>query len=193
MVAAGEALAADAGLEVVDVDVRMPRRSASAGPWATSPGCATTSATCWPDCEDDLTKEIAFGLELAEQVVDLATCGEGRGGPHPAANEAMAAVFDQVDFVICATNPDVAFPAEIVANTRVGGTRRSSLENNGALTIPDNISGNPSLSMPVEPLDGLPVGMQVIGRHHDDALLLDLGAIVEAGCPWPLVAPGAPV
>ena len=47
--------------------------------------------------------------------------------------------------------------------------------------------------IPVEPLDGLPVGMQVIGRHHEDALLLDLAAVVERECPWPLVAPGAPV
>ena len=41
--------------------------------------------------------------------------------------------------------------------------------------------------------DGLPVGMQLIGRHHDDALLLDLARVVERERPWPLVAPGAPV
>jgi Asp-tRNA(Asn)/Glu-tRNA(Gln) amidotransferase A subunit family amidase len=40
---------------------------------------------------------------------------------------------------------------------------------------------------------GLPVGMQIIGRHHDDALLLDLAGVVERERPWPLVAPGAPV
>jgi len=66
------------------------------------------------------------------------------------------------------------------------------MANNGALTIPANISGNPAVSIPVEPLDGLPVGMQVIGRHHEDALLLDLALVVERSAPWPLVAPGAP-
>jgi hypothetical protein len=35
--------------------------------------------------------------------------------------------------------------------------------------------------------------MQVMGRHHEDALLLDLALVVERTCPWPLVAPGAPV
>jgi Asp-tRNA(Asn)/Glu-tRNA(Gln) amidotransferase A subunit family amidase len=40
---------------------------------------------------------------------------------------------------------------------------------------------------------GLPVGMQLIGRHHDDALLLDLARVVERERPWPLVAPGAPI
>jgi Asp-tRNA(Asn)/Glu-tRNA(Gln) amidotransferase A subunit family amidase len=35
--------------------------------------------------------------------------------------------------------------------------------------------------------------MQIIGRHHEDALLLDLARVVEAERPWPLVAPNAPV
>jgi len=104
----------------------------------------------------------------------------------------MAALFDQVDFVISATNPDVAYPAEVMANTRVG-TQKVGLENNGALTIPANIYGNPAISIPVAPFEGLPVGMQVMGRHHEDALLLDLALIAERSCPWPLVAPGAPI
>ncbi len=56
-----------------------------------------------------------------------------------------------------------------------------------------NIVGNPAVSIPIEPLDGLPVGMQIIGRHHEDQLLLDLAAVVERERPWPLVAPGSPI
>lgn len=58
--------------------------------------------------------------------------------------------------------------------------------NNGALTIPANITGNPAVSIPIEPFQGLPVGMQVIGRHHQDQLLLDLALVAERTCPWPL-------
>jgi len=47
--------------------------------------------------------------------------------------------------------------------------------------------------VPIEQLDDLPVGMQIIGRHHEDQLLLDLAAIVERERPWPLVAPASPV
>lgn len=63
----------------------------------------------------------------------------------------------------------------------------------GALTIPANITGNPAVSVPVNQVDGLPIGMQIIGRHHEDALLFDLARIVERERPWPLVAPGGPL
>ena len=109
-----------------------------------------------------------------------------------AANEAVAAAFDQVDFIISATNPDVAFEADCYLNQQVGG-QRVGPENNGALTIPANIVGNPAISVPIEPLDGLPVGMQIIGRHHEDQLLLDLAHVVERERPWPIVAPGSPI
>ncbi len=59
----------------------------------------------------------------------------------------------------------------------------------GALTIPANISGNPAVSIPVGSVDGLPIGMQVIGRHHEDALLFDVARAVERDRPWPLLAP----
>jgi Asp-tRNA(Asn)/Glu-tRNA(Gln) amidotransferase A subunit family amidase len=105
----------------------------------------------------------------------------------------MADVFDQVDFVFSSTNPDVAFPADVGMNTRVGD-RKVGPENNGALTIPANVVGNPAISIPcAAPVDGLPVGLQVMGRHHEDALLLDLALVAERTCPWPLVAPGAPL
>ncbi len=188
VVAAGEALARDAGLTVVEVDVRLPALDVA---WALGNlvGLKMELGELWPACRDDLTKEIAFGLEMAEQLVDLASSARSEAA-RTMANEALADVFDQVDLVICATNPDVAFPAHITANTRVAG-QKVELGNNGALTIPANVSGNPAISIPVEPLDGLPVGMQIIGRHHQDALLLDLGLLVERTSPWPLTAPAA--
>jgi len=34
--------------------------------------------------------------------------------------------------------------------------------------------------------------MQIIGRHHEEQLLLDLAVVAERERPWPLVAPGSP-
>ncbi|MCU1454077.1 MAG: amidase, Asp-tRNAAsn/Glu-tRNAGln amidotransferase subunit [Acidimicrobiales bacterium] len=187
VVAAAEALARDAGLVVVDLDVQLPGLDLT---WALAnlAGLKIELGDHWPDCKDELTLEIAFGMTMAEQMVNLDTVARGEQA-RTAANEAMADVFDQVDFVMCATNPDVAFPAEVYLNTRVGDAQVEA-GNNGALTIPANISGNPAVSIPVEPFEGLPVGLQIMGKHHQDALLLDLAAVVERERPWPLVAPG---
>ena len=74
------------------------------------------------------------------------------------------------------------------------GTRGSpALLEMGALTMPANLTGNPAVSIPVGDVEGLPIGMQVIARHHADALLFDLALHVERERPWPLVAPGAPI
>jgi len=184
-----EALARDAGLRLVDVPVQLPGLGYE---WAMSnlSQVLRLLGDRWPACKDDLTLEMAFGLELAEQVFDLALAARVET-QRTEANERMADLFDQVDLVICATNPDVAFPAHVGLNTRVGA-RSVGPENNGSLTIPANIVGNPAISIPVAPVDGLPVGMQIVGRHHADALLLDLARVVERERPWPLVAPGAP-
>jgi aspartyl-tRNA(Asn)/glutamyl-tRNA(Gln) amidotransferase subunit A len=70
-------------------------------------------------------------------------------------------------------------------------SRFPDLVNMGALTIIANIYGNPAVSIPAGTVDGLPVGLQVLGRHHEDALLFDVALAVERARPWPLVAPVA--
>lgn len=59
----------------------------------------------------------------------------------------------------------------------------------GGLTIISNIYGNPAVSIPGGTIDGLPVGMQVLARHHRDALLLDVARSCEQADRWPMVAP----
>ena len=59
----------------------------------------------------------------------------------------------------------------------------------GALTIISNVYGNPAVSVPIEPVDGLPFGMQVLAPRHRDGLLFDVALAVERERPWPLVAP----
>jgi aspartyl-tRNA(Asn)/glutamyl-tRNA(Gln) amidotransferase subunit A len=189
--AAGEQLAKAAGLTIVDgVEVDIPGLGLE---WAMS-NLASLLAELgdrWPACKEDLTMEIAFGLQIAEEHYNLEMAARVES-QRTKANEAMAAVFDEVDVLICATNPDAAYPAEVTLNTRVGEVTVGA-ENNGALTIPANIVGNPSCQVPIGLLDGLPVGMQVSAPHHQDQLVMDLAWLWERERPWPLVAPGAPV
>jgi Asp-tRNA(Asn)/Glu-tRNA(Gln) amidotransferase A subunit family amidase len=189
VVAHGEALARDAGLELVDVPVKLPELGYE---WALS-GLSEVLAILgdrYPDCEPDLTLEIGFGLKIATEVYNL----EARArieNRRTAMNEAMADLFDEVDFVITATNPDIAFAAEGPLPTTVGD-QPAELGNNGALTIPANVFGSPAVSIPIGTSRGLPVGLQVLGRHHEEPLLLDLALTAERERPWPLVAPAAP-
>ncbi|MCH7787828.1 MAG: hypothetical protein IH940_00125 [Acidobacteria bacterium] len=78
------------------------------------------------------------------------------------------------------------------ALVRLATSRAEHLLDMGALTIPANIAGNPAVSIPAGQVDGLPVGMQVIGRHHCDAVLFDVALAAERSRPWPLVVPNAP-
>lgn len=70
--------------------------------------------------------------------------------------------------------------------------RLADLLDMGGLTIPSNIYGNPAVSLPAGLIDGLPVGMQVLGRHHADGQLLDLALVAEREIGWPATAPEPP-
>ena len=54
-----------------------------------------------------------------------------------------------------------------------------------AFTFPLNMTGQPAASVPAGwTADGLPVGLQIVGRHLDDAMVLRAAAAFEAVRPW---------
>ena len=187
---AADVLVAETGMRRVDANIRFPEKAAA---WlnAGAPGLFNDLKQFWPDCRDDLTYEIRFGMEFMEnyRIWHAASVDRFRAD----LNELMADIFEQVDIILCATSPQEAFAAEGPMPSRVDGVKVGR-NNNGALTIPANISGYPAISIPAGlTVNGLPVGLQAIARRHEDALLLDLALAMERTRPWPLVAPGAPI
>ncbi len=52
-------------------------------------------------------------------------------------------------------------------------------------TYPLNLTGQPAATVPAGfTEDGLPIGLQIIGRHLDDPLVLRAAAAFEAAAPW---------
>ncbi len=194
---AADLLIKDAGLERVNVPIALPRGGLE---WALA-GTASLLVglgDLYPACESQLTPEIMLAANIATNHYNVETARNIESFRRSIIVQ-MAEIFEQVDFIMCATNPDVAFGAQGPMPTVVDGVDliaehgfEAAVGNNGALTIPANTTGHPAAAIPIGLVDGLPVSMQIIGRRHAEQLLLDLARIVELERPWPLVAPSAP-
>lgn len=186
-----EHLISSTQLQRIDgVDTELPRMGAA---WSISGMIEIQAALAdmWPDCADVLTPEMRSGLQLTEGRYSASERAKIEAR-RAAVNMKMAEIFDEVDLIITATNPDVAFAAEGPLPKDFGGIRAGA-GNNGLLTFPCNLHGNPGISVPAGTVDGLPVGLQIIGRHFSEQILLELAYRLERERPWPLTAPGVPL
>jgi aspartyl-tRNA(Asn)/glutamyl-tRNA(Gln) amidotransferase subunit A len=225
---AAKTLVDETGMVEVDLDLDLPNLAAQ---WMMG-NLSTLLAELgdrWPSCAGELTEEVATGLFMSQSLYNLNTAAVAEG-LRVDAYEELARAFDRVDFIIAATNPDVAFPAEAptsnpkasfvdsargtmgarlalrggLASVRLVSSvfprlpaalleltarRFPDLVNMGALTMISNLYGNPAVSIPAGLVDDLPVGMQVLARHHEDVLLFDVALAAERSMPWPRVAP----
>lgn len=101
--------------------------------------------------------------------------------------DAIRSAFDDVDVLVTPTLGRTAFDLTEDAPT-VDGTAVHSMHG-WTLTWPLNLSGHPACSVPVGTVDGLPVGMQVIGRRHDDRSVMKSCAAMEAVLNWQAMYP----
>ena len=103
-------------------------------------------------------------------------------------NMRLASLFEDVDLLVLPTAPVPAFGATGPVPTVVAGREVGPVAG-PAFTSPFNVSGHPAVSVPAGLVDGVPVGMQIVARRHDDALALAAAAAVERLRPWPKLAP----
>ncbi|MCH7655543.1 MAG: Asp-tRNA(Asn)/Glu-tRNA(Gln) amidotransferase subunit GatA [Chloroflexi bacterium] len=87
------------------------------------------------------------------------------------------AAFERVDVLVTPTTPTVAFKLGAIVDPVV-------MHANDVCTIPVNIAGLPGISVPCGLVDGLPVGMQLIGPHLSEATLLRAAHAYEQATPW---------
>lgn len=82
-------------------------------------------------------------------------------------------VFKEVDVIVGPTSPTTAF--------KIGEKTDDPLQMylGDIYTVPVNLAGLPSISVPVKPAKGLPVGMQLTGPRDSDLTLLELAIAFE--------------
>jgi aspartyl-tRNA(Asn)/glutamyl-tRNA(Gln) amidotransferase subunit A len=103
-----------------------------------------------------------------------------------AMREAAVAATEPYDFLLSPTSPIVAYDAELPAP---GNDAHDALPHI-AFTVPWNMSEQPAASVNwTWSGDGLPIGIQVIGKRFDDAGVLRVAKLVEQirpkQRPWP--------
>ncbi|PKB79696.1 MAG: aspartyl/glutamyl-tRNA amidotransferase subunit A [SAR202 cluster bacterium Io17-Chloro-G9] len=95
----------------------------------------------------------------------------------------FARVFQQVDALVTPTSPVVAFPL----GDKTGDPVQMYLID--VCTLPVNIAGLPSISVPCGFTQGLPVGMQFIGPHLSEETLLRVAHAYEQATEWHKATP----
>jgi len=81
-------------------------------------------------------------------------------------------VFETVDIIAGPTMPDVAY--------KLGEKKNPlSMYLTDILTVPANLAGLPAISVPCGKTDGMPVGLQIMGRHFEDERVVDVAFAYE--------------
>ena len=182
------ALAADAGIELVDVDfhLRQPGRAWSI---VSSIDVSANHLDAARGHLDDVTPVSRGGFEMIERLdTDQLMLAQRRRWEML---RAIADVFAEVDLVLTPTTATTAFVAEGPPPLEIAGQRVGGM-GSVPYTAPFNMSGMPAVSIPVGlSVEGLPVGLQVVARRHEEELVLACGAIAEQNRPWPKLSPMA--
>jgi aspartyl-tRNA(Asn)/glutamyl-tRNA(Gln) amidotransferase subunit A len=94
--------------------------------------------------------------------------------------------FEQVDVLAAATTPTVAF--------KIGEKTDDPLAMylNDVLTLPASLAGVPGLTLPCGFSDGMPVGLQLLGRPFDETTLLRVGDAYQRASDWHTRRPNPP-
>ena len=143
----------------------------------------------WPARADEFDRPVRRTLEITQDwtLRRFARSYERR----QLLAEEVAAIFDDVDVVLTPSTAIPAFAAEGPMPNVINGEKV-----NPAMGVPftmvGNLCWNPAASLPAgHNSEGLPVGVQVMGRRHADDVVLRLARIYEQTRPWPRLAPMA--
>jgi aspartyl-tRNA(Asn)/glutamyl-tRNA(Gln) amidotransferase subunit A len=104
--------------------------------------------------------------------------------------EQFARILDSVDLILAPTIP-VAAPHIDQTKVRIGRRHEDIRPVLLSLTRPANLCGLPAISIPCGfSSEGLPFGLQLMGRRYDEATILRAAYAYERATPWHTKFPG---
>jgi len=197
--AAAETVAAAAGVQLIDYEVALtdPVRT-WLGNGAFSFWLDIDAKRHYPERLDELTPFVRFGLEAtAERTLPTMASPLRR---RLQLDADCARIFADVDVLLTPTTAVPAFAAEGPPPLEIDGVDLVEVYGPiaaGAMSVPftmlANLCWNPACSVPAGlNAEGLPVGLQIMGRRHADEVVLRLARLFEQARPWPRHAPPAP-
>lgn len=89
----------------------------------------------------------------------------------------MDRALQECDVLITPTSPSPAFRLGEKTDDPI------SMYMTDICTVTANLAGIPAISVPCGLIDGLPIGVQIMGRHFDEARLLGLAECIQRLCP----------
>jgi aspartyl-tRNA(Asn)/glutamyl-tRNA(Gln) amidotransferase subunit A len=175
-----------ANLKWIDRPVELKDMSAG---WALlgAPGTWLNVRDYWPDRAEDFTPAVRAGVKMSEDRFNVQEIARAIERRHQN-NQRLAEVFEDVDIILTPTTATTAFRAEGPMPSKIDG-RDVRLMHTITFTYPFNVSMHPGVSVPCGfDAEGLPVGLQIVTRRHDDHIALQLAAAFEKVQPWPKIA-----
>lgn len=136
-----------------------------------------------PETREQLKPEAAFEVEGYRSLTasDIAAALEGRNRWH----DAVSALFDEYDFLLAPTAQVFPFDVELRWPDRIAGHPMDTYHRWMETAAPWTLSGHPVINLPVGfGPPGLPAGVQLIGRHHDELSLLRVAHSYEQASDW---------
>jgi amidase len=104
--------------------------------------------------------------------------------------ERITAFFRQYDLLVTPATPTAAYMLDEMFAPEVAGEPVASAIDAMLLTYAFTMAGLPAISVPAGfTAGGLPIGMQIVGGRHADALVLRAAAAFEQIAPWADVRP----
>ncbi|WP_341659458.1 amidase [Vibrio sp.] len=128
--------------------------------------------------KSEFTPEIAAILEQSKNLEMTADEIKGAMITRDTFRHQLSLMFNQVDVLISPVYPDVAFK---------NGTSMERI-GNYAFVFPFSLSGSPAIVIPVSRCSdtGMPIGIQIVGKHWSEHQILAVASALEASLQYPL-------